>query len=394
MKVLFLMFAFPDMNKSFNMYTALVDMFNQNGHEVTVVAPSNSESETGICIEYGVEVLRVKTLYIKNVSNIKKGIANILIPYQYEKALKYFYNNRTFDLIILPTPPITLGTLAAKLKKKHNAKVYLILRDIFPQNAVDLDFMKKNSPIHQFFRHKETKLYACADKIGCMSQANIDYIVKMESVDEKKLHILKNWQYLNLEPEIDVKSITDKYNISDKFVIIFGGNMGKPQQLENVIELAIHCNNHHDIVFMLIGEGVMMEKIKVIAKQKNINNIRFHESIPKMEYQSLLKAAQVGLISLHQNFTIPNIPSKALDYWNVGLPILGSIDKATDFGALLDATQSGLWTLAGNHQVLYEKLMQLYRGKELRRQMSKNGKDYFIKNLTPEIAYNTIIVNL
>lgn len=393
MKVLFLMFAFPDMNKSFNMYTALVDMFNKNGNQVTVVAPDSELKRTEIVLENGIEVLRVKTLAIKNVSNIRKGIANILLPYQYEKAIDKFYKNEKFDLIIIPTPPITLGSLATSLKKKHNAQVYLILRDIFPQNAVDLGFMKSGSFVHKFFTSKEKKLYKTADYIGCMSQANIDYIRNNNEVVADKLHILRNWQYLNEDSVVDVDAIRKKYDILNKFVVVFGGNMGKPQQLENVIELASASKNSSDIIFILLGEGVAMEKIKEEIAVKNLNNVRILSSIPKLEYQSLLQATNVGLISLHKDFTIPNIPSKALDYWNVGLPILGSLDKATDFGEILDQTNSGLWSFAGEHTRLYENLMKLYENPDIMRIMSENGKKYFKSYLTPELAYATILKN-
>lgn len=393
MKVLFLMFAFPDMNKSFNMYTALVDMFNKNGNQVTVVAPNSELKRTEIVLENGIEVLRVKTLAIKNVSNIRKGIANILLPYQYEKAIDKFYKNEKFDLIIIPTPPITLGSLAASLKKKHNAQVYLILRDIFPQNAVDLGFMKSESFVHKFFANKEKKLYHTADRIGCMSQANIDYVRDNSEIAANKLHILRNWQYVNEDSAVDVDAIRKKYDILNKFVVVFGGNMGKPQQLENVMELASACTKSTDITFILLGEGVAMEKIKEEIAAKKLNNVRILSSIPKLEYQSLLQASNVGLISLHKDFTIPNIPSKALDYWNVGLPILGSLDKATDFGGILDQTNTGLWSYAGEHSRFYENLMKLYENPNIMRSMSENGQKYFKSYLTPELAYITILKN-
>ena len=102
----------------------------------------------------------------------------------------------------------------------------------------------------------------------------------------------------------------------------------------------------------------------------------------------------VGLISLHNNFTIPNIPSKALDYWNVGIPILGSLDKATDFGQILDETKTGFWAFSGEHEKLLQKLLILYENKKLRENMKTNGRKYFKNNLLPEIAYKTVIDNL
>jgi len=393
LKVLFLMFAFPDMNKSFNMYTTLVEEFVNHGHEVTVLAPG--KDETGVYVENTIPVLRVQTLPIKNAPNYLKGISNVLLPYQFERALNKFYKGKSFELIISPTPPITLVDLAAKLKRRFGAKFYLILRDIFPQNAVDLGFMKKGGLLHHYFQRKERKLYEEADFIGCMSQGNIDYLKKHNpEVSTDKLVELKNYQKPYKGFGSNIALLKEKYGIAGKFVVVFGGNMGKPQQLENVLELAESVLQFSDIVFLLLGEGVQMNKIEVNAKIKGLTNINIQRTIPKQEYQDLLSVCDVGLISLHKDFTIPNIPSKALDYFNVGIPVLASLDRATDFGKILDEEQCGLWTYAGEHEILKHKLIQIYSNKELKELMGSNGKKYFTRNLLPSTAYSTVINNL
>lgn len=390
MKVLFLMFAFPDMNKSFNMYTTIVEEFVNNGHDVVIVAPGNNK--TGIYLENKIEVLRVNTLPIKNVPNVLKGVSNLLLPYQFKTAINKFYSDERFDLIISPTPPITLVSLAKFFKKKDNAKFYLILRDIFPQNAVDLGFMKKNSFLHKYFRNKENNLYKEADLIGCMSQGNIDYIKEHNpEVEISKLHELRNFQKKYDGYGFNHQTLRKKYNLEDKFVVVFGGNMGKPQQLENVLELALRCSEYKNVLFLLLGEGVQMQKLAKTIAISNIDNIRIQGTIPKQEYQDLLSVCDVGLISLHKKFTIPNIPSKALDYFNVGIPVLASLDQATDFGTILENANAGLWSIAEDIDNFKQNFDKLYHDKLLRNEMGKNGRVYFENNLLPEIAYQTII---
>jgi glycosyltransferase involved in cell wall biosynthesis len=392
MHVLFMMFVFPDMNLSFNMYTALVEEFAKNGHEVYVLAPGNSP--TGINIEKGLRILRVKTFPIKNVPNLLKGISNILLPYQFERALRKFYKGVRFDFIISPTPPITLADLTARLKRKYKSKFYLILRDIFPQNAVDLGIIKEKGAIHKYFRNKEQKLYRNADLIGCMSQGNIDYILKNNShVSPNKLHILRNYQTLYEDYGILKLNILKEHDLENKFVVVFGGNMGKPQQLENVLKLAKDCEEYLDVVFLLLGEGVQIKKIELDIKKQNIKNIKLIGTISKQKYQSLISQCQLGLISLNQAFTIPNIPSKTLDYFNVGIPVLASIDKATDYNLVLDEAKAGLWSYAGDHNALKKNFDKLYHDPKQRKIMGENGRKYFEKHLTPGLAYNTIISN-
>ena len=375
------------------MYTALVEEFLNHGHEVTIVAPGNEK--TDIYVENGIPVLRVQSLPIKNVPNYLKGISNVLLPYLFERALNQFYKEKSFDVIISPTPPITLVDLAAKLKRKFGAKFYVILRDIFPQNAVDLGFMKKEGLLHRYFRRYERKLYREADYIGCMSQGNIDYVKKHNpEVSADKLHELKNYQKPYKGFSSDPVFLKNKHGIAEKFVVVFGGNMGRPQQLENVLTLAESVLHFPDIVFLLLGEGVQINKIEAEAKTKGLTNINIQRTIPKQEYQDLLCLCDVGLISLHEDFTIPNIPSKALDYFNVGIPVLASLDRATDFWRILDENECGLWSYAGEHEKLKSQLIQFYSNKELKESVGRNGKNYFISNLLPERAFSIVINKL
>jgi len=389
------MFAFPDMDVSFNMYTALVEEFIKNGHDVSVVAPVNQQRKTEISIEKGISILRVKTLPIKNVGNIRKGIANLLLPYQYNRAINKHFRNKKFDLVVMPTPPITLVTLAAKIKNQNNALLYLVLRDIFPQNAVDLGFMRKGGFIQRYFRKKERKLYKEADAIGCMSDGNIRYIMDHnKSILESKLEVLRNFQikydFSQNNNQID-KAV---YDLEGKFVVVFGGNMGKAQQLENVLELAKRCSVYPDVLFLLLGEGLAMQRLETTINEQKISNIKILRTIPKQKYQDLLGICDIGLISLHQNFTIPNIPSKTLDYFNVGLPVLASVDKATDYGSVLDNANAGLWSDSGDIEALKHNFDKLYLNPELRKEMGSNGRKYFEQFLTPDIAYLKITSHL
>ena len=189
-KILFLALAYPKIPNSSNLYTDLMEEFRNQGHEVFVVAPAVNEKETGLIIEEGIHVIRVKTFPLLNVNPIQKGMANVLLPYQYKKAIKKYFKSDSLDLIIMPTPPISLVAVANWLKKKYKSKLYLILRDIFPQNAVDLGMIKKEGLLYNFFRKKEQFLYKVADKIGCMSPGNIDYVIKHNSdVNPNKLHL-------------------------------------------------------------------------------------------------------------------------------------------------------------------------------------------------------------
>jgi glycosyltransferase involved in cell wall biosynthesis len=392
-KIIFLTIGFPDAAKYTNLYTDLIQEFHNRGHEVLVVAPASTKNEVGLRVEGNVKVIRVATLPLFDVGAVKKGLANIMLSRQYKKALKEHQIALDFDIILMPTPPITLTKTANWIKKKSGAKLYLILRDIFPQNAVDLKIISENGLIHSFFRKKELELYKVADCMGCMSPANVKYIKKHNpKLDHSKLHLLPNWENLPNNPD-DVASdeLVEKYGIKDKFVVIFGGNIGKPQKIENIIELARNCQEHADIVFFIIGTGTEKPLLTKLVNEWKLTNVILEEKIPKTDYNKLLRHADVGLISLSEDFTIPNFPSKVLSYFGNKKPVLASIDLSTDFGIILEQTGSGLWAEAGKTSLLKVKLLELYNNPELRQKMGESGYKYMKDNLLPENAYDTIM---
>lgn len=391
-KVLFLALAYPKIPNSSNLYTDLMEEFRNQGHDVFVVAPAVNENEIGLINEDGIHVIRVKTLPLLNVNPIQKGIANVFLPFQYKKAIKKYFKSDTLDLIIMPTPPISLVDLARALKKKYQSKLYLILRDIFPQNAVDLGMMKKEGILYNYFRRKEHLLYNVADKIGCMSQGNINYLMQHNpKVEKEKLHLLPNWQKEIPQFTEDKIALRNKYSFQDNFVIIFGGNIGVPQKLENILAVAALYQPKDKVLFFIVGQGTEKEKIEKLISEKRLQNVVIKNSLPREDYQNIISVANCGLISLHEDFTIPNIPSKSLSYFNAKIPILAAIDENTDYGThIQDEVKAGLWAPSNQPYLIKEKIDLLRSNPQLCMEMGENGFQYFVNHVTPIHSYEII----
>ncbi|MDR2906994.1 MAG: glycosyltransferase family 4 protein [Bacteroidales bacterium] len=388
------MISYPDvrLNNS-SLHSDIATEFQANGHTVYVAAPSIGEEVDSLHMEGNVHVLRVKTNKLFNVNPIKKGIANLRLPYQFKKALKKHVKDLDFDLVLTPTPPITFSSLVYWFKKRYNAKYYLILRDIFPQNAKDLGLIKNNL-LFNFFRKKEKQLYKIADAIGCMSQGNIDFVIQHNpQVDKKKLHLLPNWE--TPKPYVaPTGQMKEKYGLQNKFVAVFGGNIGLPQQLEFVLELAERKKDNKNIVFLIIGDGTERKRVENLAKGKGLDNVVFKNAIPREDYNELVKECEIGLICLNEKFTIPNIPSKTLSYFNAKIPVLAAVDKSTDYGKILEDAQAGLWSITGDGEAYERNFDKLYQDENFRKGLGDNGHQYFLDHLTTNQAYKTILQNM
>ncbi|WP_222983944.1 glycosyltransferase family 4 protein [Flagellimonas meishanensis] len=394
-KVVFVALGFPNPEMRRFLYSNLMLEFSKRGHEVFVIAADDEGKQSKITVERGLKILRVPSLKLYGTGNLLKGLSNLLLPYLYKRALKKHKIPLDFDVIIMPTPPITLIDVAFWLKKKSKGKLYLILRDIFPQNAVDLKMMKPNGLIHSFFRKKEIKLYKTCDGIGCMSPANVEYVKKHNPyLDHSKLHLLPNWADLQEIVEADTEATKEKYGLKNKVIAIFGGNMGLPQKLENIIDLAKNCQELNDLVFFLVGKGTEQQRIAKLVSELSLDNVIIKDHLPKKEYNEILQLSDIGLISLSQDFTIPNYPSKVLAYYQFKKPVLASVDLNTDFGTMQEEIGCGFWSEAGDTTAFKENLLKLYKNKKLRDKMGQRGFDYMVENLTPARAFETVYATI
>lgn len=387
------MINFQDPKTNPYLYTELAEEFLKHGHKVYVITllEKKYNEETSYKNEYGLNVLRLRCGNMFNVNMFTKGITTVSIPYKFKKAINRYFNDIKFDLVIYPTPPITFVSAVKYIKKRDNCRSYLILRDIFPQNGVDLGIIK-NKILYWYFRNKEKQLYKISDYIGCMSRGNVDYVAKCNKIDRSKLEILCNWTKVrDDESSGNETPYREKYGLKDKMVAVFGGNIGIAQELEFLIELIKLYRDRDDIIFLIIGKGTEKEKIKKIIEREKLSNVLMKDHMLSSEFELLVRECDIGLINLDRRFTIPNMPSKTLSYFKAGIPILAAVDKNTDYGTLLENADAGLWSITGDIERYRDNFEKLINDGELRKRMGANGRKFLEENFTVEKAYDIII---
>ena len=396
MNILFLSLGSFDNIETQGIYSDLMRHFRDQGHDVYIVATRERclKKPTEYKTENGVHLLKVKIGNITQTHLLEKGLSTLRIEAQFLRAIKKYLNNIVFDLVIYSTPPVTFEKVIRYIKKRDNAKTYLLLKDIFPQNAVDLKMFRKSSPIYQYFRMKEKKLYQVSDIIGCMSQANVDFIKKHNpQLSPDILEICPN----SITPIVIQKDkdkmncIRKKYNIpSDRTIFLYGGNLGKPQAIDFLLQ-CIEANQSNDqAFFVIVGAGTEFPKIKTYFESQQPSNAKLIKSLPKDEYEALANACDIGMIFLHHRFTIPNFPSRILSYMQASMPVLAATDEHTDIRQVMNQGNFGLWCNSQDVKQFNEKLQQL-TNPLVRNEMGKNARKYLEENYTTRHSYEIIM---
>lgn len=405
MNILFLTMSSNMQNiEAKGIYTDLMRKFRDKGHEVYIVYPRERKLglPTEVMYQQGIHLLGVKTLNVTKTNVLEKGIGQILLESQFKMALKQHFSEVRFDVILYSTPPITF-TKVIKYTKKRNPKAvsYLLLKDIFPQNAVDLGMLSKRGLkgfLYHYFRKKEKELYRVSDYIGCMSPANVQYVLKHNpEVDPVIVEIAPNsYEVASCFESLDVasmESIREKFGLpTDKPVFIYGGNMGKPQGIPFLIECMKAVKDRKDCHFVIVGNGTEYPKLETFIREYQPKAVSLFNHLPKDEYDHLANACDVGLIFLDYRFTIPNYPSRLLAYLMKHKPIIAVTDPNCDTGQLAEENGYGFYC-PSNSVESFVKVIDKMLTSDIQ-QMGENSYRFFLENYTVDHTYKAVIKHI
>lgn len=385
MKILYISQTKLDLEQ-INIYSDLINCLLSKGHKVTAVfADSNCKKSTYEKND-NFDLIRVKVANQFGVNIVKKAIVLLTLESKFKKVIKKFLKDEEFDLILYATPPITLANVVKFCKKKFNAKTYLMLKDIFPQNAVDLGMMSKKGIkgiIYKYFRNKEKKLYELSDKIGCMSQGNIDYLINENPyLNSSNIELFPNAMTIREEKEKD-KTILDELKIDkSKLLLIYGGNFGKPQGIDTYIKALKKCEKFENVLFINIGKG--SEKKYFDEQVKDLKNVITLDYLESVKYDNLCRCCDVGIVLLDNRFTIPNFPSRTLSYLNNRLPILAFTDTNTDYKDFINNNEIGKWTSSNKEDNFVECVEWFVENKDKLEEMKNRSREVLEKQFNVE----------
>lgn len=375
MNIVFLTLGYPSDINARNLYTDLMASLVRLGHSVSVLVQDEIGDRKEVVSNEGVTVIPIYTGKVTKTSLLKKGINIILLEKRFYKALRKRCP-KTIDVLLYSTPPITFCGVIKKVKKSFNCTTYLLLKDIFPQNAVDLGMFSKNSPFYYYFRRKEKLLYKYSDLIGCMSPANVRYVLEHNKGLGAKVHISPNC--------IIPSSKKSSYSEHSGLKLIYGGNLGKPQGIPYIIDCCKIIEKCDNVEFTIIGSGTEFSKIEDALNVLKLQKTKLISFLPKEEYLALLAEQDMGMVFLDSKFTIPNFPSRILDYLDYGLPVFACTDTVSDVKQEICDTGCGLWCKSGDIEMFNNCLRTLLEDKSILISMRSKTRELLIDKYNSE----------
>lgn len=387
-----------------SIYMDLINEFRKQGHYVTVISAceqrdTKSEKPQIIASDRSGEIRKVYVANVTKMSNfILKGINLMKLLPKYRIAAKKAMKERTYSLVLYGSPPITVYGAVKAVKKRQNAYSYLLLKDIWPYDCLFGGALSMKGPKKIAFDYLALlarRLYDTSDTIGCMSPANVKFLLENEPYLESqdKIEICPN----SISPkevylsEFEKTTIRRKYDIPEnKVVFIYGGSLGVPQGIDFALRAVASSASVKNAYFVFVGGGTEKNKIANYIETEKLKNVKLIDMLAKAEYEKLVSACDVGLIFLHHECLSPNYPSRILTYMQAGIPILCATDTYTDVGKIAEKNGYGLSCESNNEESFVEKVSE-FCDENMRSIMGKNANSYLNSNYTVEKSYEIIM---
>jgi glycosyltransferase involved in cell wall biosynthesis len=368
----------------------LAQQFLALGHRPVVIVPSLTSDEPWTVEQLdGVEVLRLAAPPTRAATHIRRALAEMWLPFVMLRHLsKSPFRSAKWDLIVWYSPPIFFGPLIWALRRASRAPTYLILRDIFPEWAVDLGVIRKG-PAYLFLKAVAAFQYAIADTIGVQTESNMAYLPDRTKSSGRRVEVLHNW--LAVTPNVGCSIDIARTGLAGRKIFVYIGNMGVAQGIEILIELIESLRHRDDIGFLFVGRGSEFPRLERERASRKLDNVLFFDEIDSSEIPGLLAQCEVGLVTLHPDHKTHNIPGKFVSYVQYGLPVLARVNAGTDLERLIGENGVGKVYSGNSVDELRRLAEDLADNDALRQAMSERGRQLGRRVFSPETAARQIV---
>lgn len=301
----------------------------RQGHGLTVIIPDASLDQPWLSEKLnGVDVLRLKAPRTKDMGYVRRTLNEFLVAFAMLRNLrKTPMAEVRWDGVVWYSPTIFLGPIANALKKASGCRGYLILRDIFPEWAVDMGLMGRGLPYH-FFKAVERYQYSVADTIGVQTPANLAYFAAGGARSTQRVEVLQNW--LAHAPDIGCSISVADSRLVGRTIFVYAGNMGVAQGMDILIDLAERFRVRREIGFLFVGRGSEVSRLRQDASGRGLDNIVFYDEVDPSEIPGLYTQCHVGIVALDPRHKTHNVPGKFISYMQAGLPVLARVNPGND----------------------------------------------------------------
>ena len=380
MRILYItQYFYPEVGATTNRALANVKYLSEKGHDVTVLTEMPNHPKGIIFNGYKGKIFMTETMESFKIKRVwvytskKKTFVTRLLFYfsfMFMGILSSVVNWRKYDVVYVTSPPLFVGPIGIVLKKLfHKTKFIFEVRDLWPDSAIEIGELNSKKAIKLSYA-LENSLYKTADHIVGVTKSIRDDIIA-KGFKENKVSLIYNGTDLEIKEEKIDLSLLKRYNLENKFTVIYAGNIGLAQNIKTVID-AVNLLNNDDISLLIVGTGPEEKMLQNYVKENRIRNISFTGEVKRCDVGKYLALADCSIVPLRNVRVFEKaLPSKLFDYMSVNLPVIAGLKGEAK--ELLESTETGICYEPEDVSDLSEKIKFLYDNPDILEKLSKNG---------------------
>jgi glycosyltransferase involved in cell wall biosynthesis len=301
------------------------------------------------------------------------------------------------DIIIATSPQFFTAVSGASLAFFKRKKWIMEVRDLWPESIVAVGAMKKG-PAIVFFEWLEINLYKSASHIIVVTDTFKEKI-SSRGIDSDKISVYKNGANLELyQAKEKENSLLVKHNIpTDKTIVGYIGTHGMAHGLKFILKtIEIIEKQTDELFFIFIGDGAEKNNLKKMAKEIQLKNVLFLDSVSKKEVVDYLNLIDIALVNLKKSDTFHTvIPSKIFEAAAMKKPILLGLEGETK--KIIEQYSSGICFEPENSEDFIAKLMKLSTDKHFYQNCqlgcNKLAQDFDRKKIAANMLNTVQLIN-
>lgn len=399
-------YFYPDVASTGQILTELCEGMTDT-FDITVICVVPSYSGT---ID---EKYKTKRIYKEEHNGIK--IIRVRVP-EFQKSnkisriknlLAYFFNSLLATLKIekqdyiytISQPPILGGVLGVLGKWLKGGKLIYNIQDFNPEQTMAVGYSKNKLLLNTVM---------AVDKFSCKKADKVIVVGRdmqetlRNRFNNKKVPknvFINNWinekEIYPLEQNHPrIVEFKEKYNLQDKFIIMYSGNIGLYYDLENIIKVIGEFKDREDVVFAFVGDGTVKDKVEAYVKENNLSNVTFIPYQDKADLIYSLNAADIHWVVNAKGIKGVSVPSKLYGVMAAGKPVLGVLDEGSEARLIVEDCNCGVCIEPGNYKEISNNIEYILNNKEEIRALGLNGRQYLETNLTKEVSINKYKENI
>jgi len=283
------------------------------------------------------------------------------------------------DVILAPSPPLTIGVCAWILGKYHRAPFIYNVQEIYPDIAVRLGALR-NQWMIRTLQGLETFVYRKAARITVIAPRMHQRLLE-KGVPPDKLEVIPNFVDIgDLSPQPKDNGFSRRHGIHDKFTVSYAGNIGPAQGLESFIEAAIQLRGEPGIHFMMMGDGILREPLKKRVDQLGLSNFTFLPQQPYSMMAQIYAASDVCLVPQAVETGCDAVPSKVYRIMACARPVLATTDPESDLAHLVVEAGCGVTVSPKTPSDLADVILKACRDQARWREMGLAGRTHVVKH--------------